>query len=104
MLERWGWFVVRRRRTIHVVALLALFVSVGAALTLSDRLSLELFVDRHSDAYKGQRLLQDQFAVGSPNVFLVISAPGASVDDPGIARAGEALVDRFAAEPGVTNV
>jgi RND superfamily putative drug exporter len=104
MLERWGWFVVRRRRTILAVGLIGSLVSVWATISLPDRLSLEFFVDRHSEAYKGQRLLQDEFGVGSPNVVLVISAPRASVDDPQVAEAGQALVDRFAAEPDVTNV
>src|SRR5580765_1269034 len=104
MLEKWGWFVVRRSRAILAVCLLGAVLSVYCYVTLPGRLSLELFVDRSSEAYKAQAILQDKFGVGVPNLLLVVTARQGSVDDPTVAREAQALVDRLAAEPGVTDV
>ena len=46
MLERWGWFVVRRCRLILAVALLGTLAAGWFGLQISDRLSHQIFPSR----------------------------------------------------------
>lgn len=104
MLERWGWFVVRRCRLILAVALLGTLAAGWLGLQISDRLSHQIFVQPGSEADRGKQFLEDHFGVGLPNLTLLVSARSGSVDDPAAVTAAEAVVARLAAEPGITDV
>lgn len=54
MLERWGWFVIRRRTGILAFCLLGAVVSVYCYATLPDRLSNVLFTQPGSEAHRAQ--------------------------------------------------
>lgn len=104
MLERWGWFVVRRCRLILAVALLGTLAAGWFGLQISDRLSHQIFSQPGSEAERGETFLEQHFGVGVPNLTLIVTARAGSVDDPAAVGAAEALVARLAAEPGVADV
>ena len=54
MLERYGRFVVRRRRWMLAAVLLAFAAGGVAAVDLHNRLSLEIFVVKKSEANRGK--------------------------------------------------
>ena len=104
MLERWGWFVVRRRKGILAFCLLGAVAAVYCYATLPARLSNVLFTQPGSEAYRAQQILEKDFGVGVPNFLLVVTARSGSVDDPAVADEAQSVVSRLAGEPGVVDV
>ena len=104
MLERWGWFVVRRFRVILGLCGVVAILSVWAYASLPSRLGMEMFVDRGSEAYRGQQLLEEHFGVGVPNLVLIVTGEAGSVDAPEVVVEAEAVADRLAGEDQVSDV
>lgn len=104
MLERFGWFIVRRRRLVLAACLLGIVASIAVVSDLGHRMKVEGFVVRSTDAYRGRQLLETEFGVGVPNLLLLVTAKSSTVDDPAVVAEAGALVDRLAKEPGVTDV
>jgi RND superfamily putative drug exporter len=102
---RLGQALVRYRR--WVVILAALFI-VGAGAyggDVASKLSTGGFEDPAAESTRADALLRDEFASGQPNVVLLVTpASGATVDDPAIVAAGEALTAELAAHPGMGQV
>jgi RND superfamily putative drug exporter len=104
MLARLADLAVRRRRLVLVlaVALIALAGAYGGS--AAQELSVGGFEDPSSESSEANRLLEDEFGTGGPNVVLLVSAESGSVDDPAVVRSGTALARRLAAEDGVADV
>ncbi|MCA1727341.1 MAG: MMPL family transporter [Actinobacteria bacterium] len=101
MLNRLGNFVVRRRRWV----LLATFVAVAGAGVVGggvfDRLQAGGFEDPNSESRRAADILDRDFEAGSPNLVLLVTARGGSVDDGAVAGEGTALTEELAAEPDI---
>jgi putative drug exporter of the RND superfamily len=104
MFTRLGSFTVRRRKlvlfaTVAVVVIAGLF---GAG--VFDRLKTGGFDDPGSESSRAERVLNDQFGQGNPNVVLLATADDGRVDSAASTAAGRALGTRLATVPGVKNV
>jgi RND superfamily putative drug exporter len=103
LLTRLAGLAVARRRLVLVVT--ALFLAIAGAFGggVAAELSGGGFDDPDSESVRAAQVLEEQFGAGAPNLALLVSAPD-GVDDPAAVAAGQALVARLAAEPGVTEV
>jgi RND superfamily putative drug exporter len=100
MLNRLGRFTASKRRWVLVVGTLTLGLAGFFGGGLFDRVSGGGFNDPDAESSRANEVVEDVFNSGSPNVVLLLSAPG-SVDDPAVARAGAALTGQLADEKGV---
>jgi len=102
-MTRLGRLVLLRRRLV----LLATVLFLAVAGTLGGGVAAELsgggFEDPQAESTKAARVLEEQFGSGAPNLVLLVSA-GGGVDDPAAVASATELVERLAAEPGVTQV
>jgi RND superfamily putative drug exporter len=99
MLTRVGRFSVSHRRA--VLAATAVLVVVAAVVGggVAKRLSTGGFVDPQSESSRAERLLDQRFHQGPPNlVLLVTPTTGRSVNDPVVDAAGVAVTRQLAAE------
>ena len=103
LLARLAGLAVARRRLVLLTT--ALFLALAGALGggVAAELSGGGFDDPEAESVRAAQVLEEQFASGAPNLVLLARAPG-GVDDPAAVAAGEALVARLAAEPGVVQV
>jgi putative drug exporter of the RND superfamily len=103
MLTRLGWFAVRRRRL--VLSLTALFVIVAAVVGSGafGVLKGAGFNDPAAESSQAERLLEERFGGGDPNIVLVASADG-NVDEAATATSGIELAGRLDSIEGVEQV
>jgi putative drug exporter of the RND superfamily len=103
MLERLGGTMVRRRWIVVVVTgvLLVLAGAFGGGVFRATKSGG--FTDPAAESSKADRLLAERFGAGDANLVLIVTAEGGSgsVDDPGVAAAGQALTARLAADPQI---
>lgn len=104
MFERLADIVVGRRKVILIatVVLIALAGVLGAG--VADKLTSGGFEDTSSEASVAARLLEDRFGVKDPNIILLVTPEGGTVDDPAHAEAGVALTQELASEAGLKQV
>src|SRR5438270_2481996 len=100
MFTRLGRFTVRRRRL--VLATTALFVVAAAVLGTGVFSALKGggFDDPRAQSTKAKAVLEHRFHQGSPNVVLLVTPSGGSVDSPAAQAAGRALTDKLARAEG----
>jgi RND superfamily putative drug exporter len=103
-MERFGYAIVNVRKRVLVGAVLFLFAAVALGGSVADRLSNSGYDDPASDTWKAFTILDKQFDAGAPNYVMLVRANSGSVNSPDVARDGQALADRVAADPGVTDV
>ena len=103
MFGRLARVLVRRRRRVLIGALLAFLVAGAFGGSVASRLSQGGFEDPGSESYRADKVLEDTFGQGDPDVVLLVetTAPGATVDDPAVADYGRRLTEELAAEAGV---
>jgi RND superfamily putative drug exporter len=109
MLTRFARLATTRPRIVLVVAGIAFVAAAGLGGNVASLLTTGGFEDPASESSRADEVLAEEFDTGIPNVVLLVSAEGANpegnaVDDPAVARAGQRLTERLAAEPGVTDV
>ncbi len=104
MLARLASFTIRRRRAILIGSLVLFVAAAVYGGNAASRLSSGGFDNPASDSSQAQRLLDDQFHTGSPNLVLLVDAGSNKVDDPSVVAAGQALTAKLAAEAGVADV
>src|SRR5687767_4143600 len=104
MLTRLGRLTVRRRKLILVVTAIVFAVAGSYGGSVAQHLSSGGFDDPASESFKADEALLDTFDAGTPNLLLLVTAEGRSVDDPAVVAAGTALTERLAAERHVSNV
>src|SRR6478752_9346333 len=98
MLGRIASFTVRRRRLVLGLALLAFVVSAAIGGGVAERLSSGGFEDPGAESTAANRVLEDEFKTGTPNIVLVVTADGGDVDDPAVTAASKALATQLGAE------
>ncbi|HWJ96822.1 MAG TPA: hypothetical protein VNQ33_01615, partial [Acidimicrobiales bacterium] len=98
MLGRIASFTVRRRRLVLGLALLAFVVSAAIGGGVAKRLSSGGFEDPGAESTAANRILEDEFKTGTPNIVLVVTANDGDVDDPAVAAAAKDLTAELAAE------
>jgi RND superfamily putative drug exporter len=101
VFTRLGTFSVRRRRLVLALTALFFVLSVGAGSQVFDALSSGGFEDPDAESTRAGDVLETAFGQGDPNVVLLYTAKGGSVDDPSVQAAGLALTERLAGEEGV---
>ena len=101
MLTRLARFTVRRRRFVLAGALLAFLLAGAIGGGVAERLSSGGFEDPNAESTRAQRLVDETFRNGTPNLVLLVTAENGDVDDPSSADAGRALTAEVAALPGV---
>ncbi|MDF2848896.1 MAG: ydfJ1, partial [Oerskovia sp.] len=90
------------RLVVTLAALLLVALGAVAAGTL-DALSLNRYEAPGSESVAARSALAD-LGTGTPNVALLVEAPGRTIDDPVVARAATTLARDLAALPGVGDV
>jgi RND superfamily putative drug exporter len=103
LLTRLAGLAVARRRLVLILTALFLALAGGIGGGVAAELSGGGFDDPQAESVRAAQVLEEQFASGAPNLVLLAKASN-GVDDPAAVAAGEALVTRLAAEPGVTQV
>ncbi|HEV7896221.1 MAG TPA: MMPL family transporter [Planosporangium sp.] len=92
----------KRRLLIYLSA--ALFVLAGAVGgSVIPKLSTGGFVDVGTESSRAKEILARDFHTGPPNLILLVTDLR-GVDDPAVARAGQAVTERLAGEPDVVEV
>jgi RND superfamily putative drug exporter len=104
VLSRLATLTIRRRRRILVLAVIAFAAAGAIGGGVAEHLSSGGFDDPKSESSQAQDLLEEHFATGSPNLVLLVTADEGTVDDATLARSGQQLTERLAAEPGVADV
>jgi RND superfamily putative drug exporter len=102
MLTRLGRLTVQRRKLVLVAAVVLFALAGSFGGSVADHLSSGGFEDPSSESYAADRALLDTLDAGTPNLVLLVTAPGGSVDDPAVVAAGTALTERLAAEDHVS--
>ena len=105
MFGRLGTAIVRFRRA--ALALTVLFVAAAGVVGAPGVFGVLQgggFEDPSSESTKASELLQQRFAGGQPNLVVLLTSSGATVDDPGVVEAGNAVAARLAAAEGVGQV
>jgi RND superfamily putative drug exporter len=104
MLERLGRFILRRRWAVLAATLAAVVLAgvFGGGAVAS--LKSGGFEDPAAESARAAAVLRDTFGAGDPNLVLLVTAKRGDVDDPAVARRGQALTRRLAAEPDLTQV
>jgi RND superfamily putative drug exporter len=99
MLTRVGRFSVSHRRAVLAATAVLVLAAAVVGGGVAKRLSTSGFFDPQSESSRADRLLDQRFHQGPPNlVLLVTPTAGRSVDDPAIAAAGVAVTRQLASE------
>lgn len=104
MLNRLALFTVRRRRWVLSLTVIFLIVASVFGTGAFGVLKAEGFNDPSSESVKAEKLLDENFGGGEPNIVLVLSANGQNVDSPSLTSQGQALANQLAAISGVDQV
>lgn len=104
MLTRLAQFSIRRRRWVLSFTLLFLIASMIFGTGAFGVLKTAGFDDPSSESVKARELLEERFEGGEPNVVLVLTAEGRSVDEPELASDGASIVRRLEEVEGVSGV
>ncbi|MEU7854654.1 MMPL family transporter [Nonomuraea sp. NPDC049141] len=100
-LRRLGFLLVRRRRLVLSLALVAFVIAGALAAGAVPRLSLSRFDAPGSESDRAQAELAERFRTGSPDLVFLLTAKTGTVDDPANAAAGQELTARVARSGGV---
>src|SRR4051812_46266546 len=94
--------VIRRRVTF--LAAVGVFVVVAAALggNVAKHLTNGGFNDPGAASEQAQRELRRVFHADNPNLILLVTAKAGSVDDAAVAAAGNAVTQRLAGMPNIS--
>ncbi|MFI7700941.1 MMPL family transporter [Nonomuraea sp. NPDC049480] len=95
-LRRLGFLLVRRRRLVLALALLALVAAGALAAGAVPRLSLSRFEAPGSESDRAQAALAERFGTGSPDMIFLVTARTGTVDEPAVEAAGRELTARIA--------
>ena len=102
MLTRLAQFTIRRRRWVLSFTLLFLVASVVFGTGAFGVLKTAGFDDPSSESVLARELLEQRFEGGEPNVVLVLTADGRSVDEPDLVADGASIVQRLEEIDGIS--
>jgi RND superfamily putative drug exporter len=103
-LYRFGHWLVRHRKPVVIIAIIATLLSLVAGGMAMERLSLARFQATGSESVEAATVLDEEFDTGVPNLTVVVEAKQGTVDDAAVAEAGRKLAEQLATEPAVTEV
>ena len=101
MLARLARFTVRRRRLVLIGTVVGFAVAGALGAGVADRLSAGGFEDPAAESTKANRIVDEVFRAGDPNLVLLVTARGGNVDHPAVAAAGNGLTAELARTPGI---
>jgi RND superfamily putative drug exporter len=101
MLSRLAPTLVRRRRLVLLVSVIALAIAGAYGGGVAKNLVGGGFDDAGAESSKAKATLEREFGQGEPNLVLLATADGGDVDAPAAAAAGQALTSELASSPGV---
>ena len=101
MLTRLARFTVRRRRRVLIGTVVFFAVAGAFGGNVASHLSSGGFDDPSAESSKADRILDQVFNAGDPNLVLLVDAKQGGVDDPAVAAAGNALTQELAITPGI---
>ena len=101
MLARLAPALVRRRRIILIVAVLAVAIAAMVGGGVAKHLTGAGFDNPGAESSKAKAALETSFGQGEPNLVFVARADSGNVDDAASVAAGRALTQRLATTPGV---
>ena len=101
MLTRLGNFIVRRRRLVLVLALVATAAAGALGGGVASHLSSGGFQDPGAESTRATNLLVSQFHTADPNLVLLITAKSGGVDSAAVRQAGLALTAQLSHEPTI---
>ena len=102
MLTRLAQFSIRRRRWVLSFTVLFLIASIVFGTGAFGVLKTAGFDDPSSESVLARELLEQRFEGGEPNVVLVLTAEGRSVDEPDLAADGASIVQRLEEIDGIS--
>ena len=97
-------FIVRRRRSVLVAAVIFMAVAAGLGGGVAKKLSNGGFDDPSAESSRTKQLIEKTFGAGSPNLVLLARTTTGSVDDALASSNGLALTKELARTPGVSGV
>jgi putative drug exporter of the RND superfamily len=95
---------IRYRRSILVTAAVVFVLCAAIGGNVSHQLNSGGFDDPNSQSAGAERILQDTFHTGAPNLVLLVRARSGTVDDPAVAASAQALTAKLAADPDLEGV
>jgi putative drug exporter of the RND superfamily len=104
MLSWLGRLALRRRWAILAATLVAVALAGAFGGGAVGHLKSGGFDDPAAESVRAAATLRDTFGTGDPNLVLLVTAAHGDVDDPAVARLGEELTRRLAAEPDLAQV
>jgi RND superfamily putative drug exporter len=93
--------VVRRRVAVLAATVLLLVVSGAVGGGVAEHLSSGGFDDPASESFKADKLLEERFQGGQPNLVLLVTARAGTVDDAAVREEGIALTQRLNGEQDI---
>ncbi|MEU4688138.1 MMPL family transporter [Actinoplanes sp. NPDC023714] len=96
--------VTRRPKSVLVTALLLAVAAIVFSGDLIGSLKTGGFDDPSSESVKGRHGLAQHFHAADPNLVVMVSKPGGSVDDADVVAAASRVMQRLSATGGVTVV
>ena len=102
MLTRLAQFSIRRRRWVLSFTVLFLIASIVFGTGAFGVLKTAGFDDPSSESVLARELLEQRFEGGEPNVVLVLTAEGRSVDEPDLAADGASIAQRLEEIDGIS--
>ncbi|WP_052371526.1 MMPL family transporter [Amycolatopsis taiwanensis] len=101
MFVRIGRFAADHARAVLTVAVLLMIGAGALGMTAFDKLQSQGFTDPDAESSQAQEYIQRHFG-GTPGLILLVQPKTGTVDDPAVRVAATELVDRLAAEPGLS--
>ncbi|GIE84343.1 MMPL family transporter [Actinoplanes regularis] len=95
-------FVARRPKFVLLVALLLAALAAAFSGGVVGALKAGGFDDPDTDSVRARQVLTEHFRTADPNLVVLISKPGGSVDDPDTQAVAQQVTQRLATTAGVT--
>jgi RND superfamily putative drug exporter len=102
MFEKVGQAIVRRKKSIFSLYLIAIILAGAIGTGVIGKLDSGGYSDPNSDSYKAYEYLTDVFKVEDPSVVLAVEAP-TNASDPQVYASVAKLESQLRAEPNVGN-
>ncbi|MFI1221492.1 MULTISPECIES: MMPL family transporter [unclassified Streptomyces] len=100
----WTRFVTARPRLALLAALVITALAVFAGSGVADRMGSGGWQAPDAESTYATEALAREFPASQPNLLLLVDSGSATVDDPAVAAEAARLVERLAAEPGISGI
>jgi len=104
VFEKLGHLVVRRRKAMVVLFVVAVLTAGGVGSMVFNRLDAGGYSNPNSDSYQVYNYLHKTLKISDPNVVVVVDSGNLPITDPTIVAKAQALEAEIAKAPGVNKV